>query len=480
MRISERVGQGSELRECLDALPRAAEHPERFVPRQQQRHPFLCGRRERQRQIHHAEHLFRRVSAERGLGRAEREARGPLGIAGGERMPRDEGEHRVRRIAVGGEEIDQRAVDRPPPRGGQERRREVTDLLVREGVVRRGDRRPFDQKAGSDRGRERLREGRGVAGRITQRALHGLEVAQAEAAAKDRGLCQQRPGGRRQPGRTTVDERAHRARHEPLRARGEGPRAVDPLQHPVRAVRLRDLLDDEWDALGLGVDRGGAGGTDVTTKGPAQQLSGLDLCEAREAQAPHQPEPFHVREERRRLGHTRWRVRAHRENEKDRAGGGGPNEIPKQPDAVLIGPLEIVDEQRQRAGGGRLAQGHRAEVEDAQELAVRAERLQPGFVVAGDRVHGARERLGRGRILGVSESRAGENAPSNEEWAADLLVGRHRGHDPAVGGCELGGGEEQPRLADPRLALQHHTREPAGHGAKRVLDSADLRRTADQ
>ena len=65
----------------------------------------------------------------------------------------------------------------------------------------------------------------------------------------------------------------------------------------------------------------------------------------------------------------------------------------------------------------------------------------------------------------VADGARGEQAPRDEERPADLLVGRDRDTREPARRRELGGGEEQARLADARLALEGHR----GEATRRFL-----------
>ena len=67
------------------------------------------------------------------------------------------------RVAVGGQHVDDRGVDGAAARGREQRRGELTHLVVGEAVVGRRARGVLDEKAREDGGCERLREHLGLA-----------------------------------------------------------------------------------------------------------------------------------------------------------------------------------------------------------------------------------------------------------------------------------------------------------------------------
>ena len=103
--------------------------------------------------------------------------------------------------------------------------------------------------------------------------------------------------------------------------------------------------------------------------------------------------------------------------------GVAADDVAKEAQAVLVGPLEVVEEDRERAHRGQLGDGHGGKVVGAKELLVRREARERRVVPAGERVerapHGRSGRGGAGQLLDgpASEDRAGE-----QEGTAQLLV----------------------------------------------------------
>ena len=151
-------------------------------------------------------------------------------------------------------------------------------------------------------------------------------------------------------------------------------------------VGVRHLLDDERHALGLRVHRGRAGRVHGAAEELLQQRLGLGLAEAVQAQTPDQPDALHVGDEVDRLGRERELLGTDREHEEDRARGVGADEVAEQPQAVVVGPLEVVDEDRDRFRGGEIADRDGAEVERSEQLGVGRQGREARVVLPGHRV----------------------------------------------------------------------------------------------
>ena len=299
------------------------------------------------------------------------------------------------------------------------------------------------------------------------------EVAQAEAAAEDRRVAERGPRPGRKSRGAAIDERPDRGWHEPGRVAAEPPLAVDLLERAGLAVGPGQLLDDERHALGLGVHRGRRGGLDRTAEDALQELGRFDRAEPAGPQPPDEAHPLHVGDEVHGLGDRRELVRPDRQEQEDRPIGVAPDDVAEEPEGVVVGPLDVVDEQRQRADPGERRDRDAREVEGPEELGVRRQGLEPGFVAPGDGLDdapdGGLRRRSRG---GVADRARSEQAARDEERPADLLVGRDRDAGEPGRRGELGGGEQQTRLADARLALEGHRRRggwrpPAAPGRSR-------------
>ena len=178
------------------------------------------------------------------------------------------------------------------------------------------------------------------------------EVAQAEAAAKDRRVTERgpRPGGKAR--RAAIDERSNRGWHEPGSVAAEPPLAVDLLEGAGFAMRPGQLLHDERHALGLGVHRGRGGGLDRAAEDALEELRRFDRAEPSGPQSPDEAHPFHVGDEVHGLADRRELVRPDRQEQEDRPIGVGPDDVAEESEGIVIGPLDVVDEQRQRVDPG--------------------------------------------------------------------------------------------------------------------------------
>ena len=240
-------------------------------------------------------------------------------------------------------------------------------------------------------------------------------------------------------------------------------------------MRPGQLLDDERHALGLDVHRGRGRGLDRTAEDALQELRRLDRAEPSGPQPPDEAHPLHVGDEVHRLGDRRELVRPDRQEQEDRPIGVAPDDVPEEPEGVVVGPLDVVDEQRERADPGERRDRDAREVEGPEELGVRRQGLEPGLVTPGDGLDHPPDRGLRRRPRGrVADRARGEQAARDEERPADLLVGRDRDAREPARRRELGGGEQQARLADARLALEGHRGEAAGRLVQLLGDRVEL------
>ena len=240
-------------------------------------------------------------------------------------------------------------------------------------------------------------------------------------------------------------------------------------------MRARQLLDDEGHAFGLDVHRGCGRGFDRAAEDTLQELGGFDRAEAARPQPPDEPHPLHVGDEVDGLGHRRELVRADRQEQEDLPVGVAADDVPEHPQGVVVRPLDVVDEQRERMVAGERRDRDAREVEGAQELGIRRQVLEPGFVAPRDGLDDPPDRDLRGRAgRGALDGAGGEQAARDEERSPDLLVGRDRDAGEAARRRELCGREQQPRLADAGLALEGHGGEAAGGLAQLLGDRLEL------
>ena len=200
------------------------------------------------------------------------------------------------------------------------------------------------------------------------------QVAQAEAPTEHGSVGECLASGRRQSRRPALDQRPNCRGHEPRRVPAQLPATVDLLERARLAVRSSELLDDERNALGLDLHRRGRGGLDRPAEHVLEELRGLDLAEARRSQAADEPHPLHVCHEVDRLGHCLELGGPDREEQEDRPVGVAAHDVSEHSQGVVIGPLDVIDEQGEGANVGNRADGNAGEVEGAQELGL-GERL---------------------------------------------------------------------------------------------------------
>ncbi len=326
-----------------------------------------------------------------------------LGVARGLRVLREQGQAGRRWIAQE-QEVDDRRVDRAPARCREAGGCELADLVVRERIVGGGALVVLDEQARGHGRRERCRQFLEAHLLLVHAEPDLAQVLEAEVASEHGRLGERGLGVLGEVGGAARDQRSDRRGDEAFGVAGKRPDAVDLLDHPAVAVGVRHLLDDERDALGLPVHRGGA----RRAHGPAEELLqerlGFGLAEAVEAQMADQPHPLHVRDQVDGLGHERELLGPDREQQEDRTRRVGADDVAEQPQAVVVGPLEVVDEQRDRPDRREVAHRDGAEIQRPQELAVRRQAREARVVLPGHGVHAAPERLLGGRARGPPPS----------------------------------------------------------------------------
>ena len=164
-------------------------------------------------------------------------------------------------------------------------------------------------------------------------------------------------------------------------------------------------------------------------------------------------------------------VGAEADEEEEGGGSHGPHQVADQLDAVVVGPLQVVEHQEQGTLPGEGEDGGGHLVEGAQHLLLGGEAFHvlapsrdsflrclellsgPGF--PGDGGH-----LGRG-----------EQGAKEEERSSKLFVGGHVEDEERLFllGGQLGGGLQHPGLADAGLTLEHYRGEPGGRGGQQLL-----------
>jgi hypothetical protein len=195
-------------------------------------------------------------------------------------------------------------------------------------------------EAGLGRGRKRLGKHGGDAPTLVRAEvqLDRVKILEAEASTEDGRVGEVLLRSVGQPGGAALDQRAHGGRKQTVGVPGERPHAIDLLDHPAEHV-----LDE---------------------------LCRLQLREPLEPEAAHHAHPLHVGDERHGLADLGQFFRASGEPEKDRQVGVGADDVAEHPHAVLVGPLEIVDEQCDRLRGRQRADGNGGQIEHAKELVI--------------------------------------------------------------------------------------------------------------
>ena len=335
----------------------------------------------------------------------------------------------------------------------------------------------LEEEARPDGGRQGLGEHRGAAVFLVRPEPHldRVEILEAEAAAEDGGVGEVLLRLVGQPGGPALDQRAHRRREQARGVLGERPRAVDLLDHPQLPVRPGELFHDEGDTLRLRVHRRRARDVDLPAEHLLRELGRLQLREPFEPEAAHHAHALHVGDERHGFRDLGQLLGACREPQEDGEVGVGADDVAQHPHAVLVGPLEIVDEQRYGLGLGQRADGAGGEIEHAQELLIRGERVERGIVATRDGIDDPLELLSCSVGAVPPNGRRGEDPAGEEKRAPDLLVGHRRQRHEAFGRRSLRSGDEQPRLADAGLTLERERRQPPGPGRRELLpDRAEL------
>ncbi len=190
--------------------------------------------------------------------------------------------------------------------------------------------------------------------------------------------------------------------------------------------------------------------------------------------------PLHVRDEVHGLGDVGELVGAEVQEQEHRPLGDAADGIAEHPDRVIVGPLRVVDEQRDRLQVGQLLDRDAGEVEGPQQLGVRRERLEARLVSPAERVGHAPNRDLRPRADGHLPQRAvAEEAPCDQERPPDLLVCRDRHRGESRLGGQLRRSEEESCLADARLTLERDRRQVAPGLPDGLFDGRQLHRPPD-
>ena len=133
-------------------------------------------------------------------------------------------------------------------------------------------------------------------------------------------------------------------------------------------MRASDLLHDERDALGLGVHGRDRPAVDRPAEHLAKQQAALRRGEPRHREPADEAHPLHVRDEVHGLGNVGELVGAEVQEQEDRPLGDAADGVAEHPDRVVVGPLRVVDEQRDRLQVGQLLDRDAGKVEGPQQL----------------------------------------------------------------------------------------------------------------
>ena len=187
-----------------------------------------------------------------------------------------------------------------------------------------------------------------------------------------------------------------------------------------------------------------------------EELARLRLREAVDLQPADHAHAVHVGEQVHGLGHERELLGPDREHQEDRARRDGADDVAEHAQAVVVGPLQVVDQDGERPFGGEGAERDGAEVERAQQPAVGREcargpgrpaptsqsRLRASASAVFSSV-AVRAASGEPRI-----ERASRKGPRSSSSAVTAIVG-----EPVRPTRVSAAATQQPRLADPGLAL---------------------------
>ena len=234
--------------------------------------------------------------------------------------------------------------------------------------------------------------------------------------------------------------------------------------------------------FGLRVHHRRAGRVDRTAEHLRQELARIRLREPVELEAAHDAHAPHVGDQVHGLGHDRELLGPDREHQEDRARAVGTDHVAQQAEAVLVRPLEVVDQDGERPFGGQGAERDGAQVERAEQTAVGRERGESRIVLTRHRVQAAARARPRSSRPSAARAASGEprieratrNGPRSSSSAVTAIAVK----PSAV--ARSAAATQQPRLADPRLALDREADEPpAARRGELLRDRLELRRPAD-
>ena len=285
-----------------------------------------------------------------------------------------------------------------------------------------------------------------------------LEHVKLELATRDRGHRERLAAVIAEAAQTAQQQVPDAVRHA---ARGRIPVGL-------RADVVQQLLDEERVALAAVRDTAHEPTRRLLPGATRDQLGDLGLAESRQRKPLHRPRAAQLRErfgERVLLADLDRPVGA---EDHQRRALGRACEVAKQQQARLVGPVQVVQEQHQRAKMRGVGQQRGDRLEQAEALLLGAEAGRP---VGGARVLELRQdrgelraprgdlhgQLGRGAAGDVVAQRLDERLVGNE----GLLMAAARQHRRAPLVRRAGELPYQARLADPGLAREHHDAQAA-------------------
>ena len=128
--------------------------------------------------------------------------------------------------------------------------------------------------------------------------------------------------------------------------------------------------------------RRGCRGFHLAAQELPEELRGLDLGEAANPQPPDHAGPFHVGDQSHGFGDEGDLLGSNGRHQEDGTRDGRSDHVAKEPEAVVVSPLEIVYQQGNRTLAGERLDGHGGQVEGPKQLPVGGEAVQAGIVVA--------------------------------------------------------------------------------------------------
>ena len=170
---------------------------------------------------------------------------------------------------------------------------------------------------------------------------------------------------------TSLDEGLNRGGNHWATQACHHPGSVHQLQSVGLAVGTGELLNEEWDPFRAGMQTLHGLFVDGGTKHVLQELSRLHAGKPLQTQHVRDPHPIEVGDQL--AGAGRLRVGTDRGQEKNRCRRQCAHEVADHLDAVLVGPLEVVEQQSDWAYPGDCRDSRCDFVEDAKHSFLRGQ-----------------------------------------------------------------------------------------------------------